>query len=245
MVCYPHVRVDRWVLWLASLISASFALVGCSSFKSDALLFAEIAKTSFGSGPDLPTPSTGLDLKYRYLMVQVNGQNPSMLALSTERQTVNGLLEVWVASDGGTIQTLNGRLSASSGLATQWISVRWVGAPVIDENIKTGEVKRLRDVMPHYTYNVADTLSLTPVNFANVPQNVMPAQGDRAHWAQYNWFQERIETHPSSMRIGDAWIALGVHRGLQSVVASYQCVDQTLCLKTARWPLETDKAGGQ
>lgn len=217
------------------------ALQACSSFKSDALLFIDLARGSLNEGPALPTPSNGLDLRYRYLMVQVAGQPAAMLVLSTEHLMPNGLLEVWVAADGSLIQTMNGRLGSLSGLSTQWSSVRWVGAPIEDPALVASvgvAVQRIRDVMPIYAYNVADVIRSEKVDFALVPRDAIPSQGNLAQWGKYTWLRERVVTSPGNMSPGDSWVALGTHRGLRGVVASYQCIDKTLCLKTARWPIE-------
>ena len=226
---------------LITLVSAAMALQACSSFKSDALLFIDLARGSLNEGPALPTPSNGLDLKYRYLMVQVVGQPAAMLVLSNEYSTPNGLLEVWVAADGSLIQTMNGRLGSLSGLATQWSSVRWIGTPIEDPTLveSVGDAtQRIRDVMPTYAYNVADVLHSERVDFALIPHHAIPSQGDLDQWGKHTWLQERVVTSPGNMSPGDSWVALGTHRGLRGVVASYQCIDKTLCLKTARWPIE-------
>ena len=132
MVINPRKWVGYSLFRLITLVGAIVALQACSAFKSDALLFIDVARQSVSAGPVLPTPSTGLDLKYRYLMVQVVGEPAAMLVLSTEYNTPNGLLEVWVAADGNLVQTLNGRLASAAGLSTQWSSVRWIGVPVED-----------------------------------------------------------------------------------------------------------------
>lgn len=217
------------------------ALQACSSFKSDALLFVDLARRSVSAGPELPTPSSGLDLKYRYLMVQVVGQPAAMLVLSTEYSTPSGLLEVWVAADGSLIHTMNGRLGSNTGLETQWPSTRWIGAPIEDPALVASvhvAVQRIRDVMPTYAYNVTDVLSSEKVDFALVPRYAMPSKGDMAQWGKYTWLQERVVTTPHNMSPGDSWFAIGTHRGRSGVVASYQCIDKTFCMKTARWPLE-------
>lgn len=231
-----------------TLASAIVTLQACSSFKSDALLFVDLARRSVSDGPTFPTPSTGLDLKYRYLIVQVVGQPAAMLVLSTEHSTANGLLEVWSAADGSLIQTTNGRLGAFAGLATQWSAVRWIGVPFEGSApVAPGSatVQRIRDVLPDYAYNVTDVFHTEKVDFTLVPRHAIPAQGDLGQWGRYAWLRERLVTSPGKLGPGDSWFAIGTHRGRPGVVASYQCIDKSLCLKTARWPLEQADTSAQ
>lgn len=185
----------------------------------------------------MPDFASGLNPQYRYLWLQVPGRQPVVLALGFEESTPSGLLETWYSSDNAFVQTLNGRLASVRGLALQWRSVQWQGQPEMG-TVSIAPVLRTRDVLPSYTYGVVDQLVSQAVSFVQVPPAVLPPVGGAAFWTQYPWFREKITTQPSHMSVADSWYAVGVHRGLRSVVGGFQCMDQKFCFTFARWPLE-------
>lgn len=216
-------------------------LLACSSVGGDALTIINAARQSTSSSSTLPDFSSGLDPKYRYLWVQAGDDRAAVLALGFEEVTPKGTLETWYATGGGFIQTLNGRLASSQGLQSQWAAVKWIGQPGLGDQIAS-DVRRFRDVLPSYVFGVEDQLHTESMPFAQVPPSVLPEFGPSGFWSKYRWFKERVVTTPGTMSVQDSWFATGSHRAQsRTIVASYQCMDQHYCLKTARWPLEPEK----
>lgn len=211
-------------------------LSGCSSVGGDASSLVKLVRQSWQDAP-MPNFSTGLNPKYRYLWLHVTDRSPVVLALGFEEVTPNGLLETWYSNDNAFVQTINGRLAAVRGLRYEWTSVRWLGQPVLSDAAAPAVV-RTRDVFPSYAFGVTDQLFAQTVSFSQVPAQVLPRVGESPYWSEYAWIKETARTHPVAQALPDAWFAVGVHRGLRSTVAGFQCMAADFCLSFARWPLE-------
>ena len=213
-------------------------LAGCAEIGGDAYLVARAVRESMGSGPPLPDFSSGLSSKYRYLMVQVNDSRAAVLRLGFEELTDSGLLESWYSNDGVLIQTLNGRLASVQGLPVEWRSVRWQGTSGLALPSESS-IRRNRDVVPGYVFDVADVMHDQASAFGDVPRAALAGQATAGYWSQFKWYKESVMTEPGSMALPASWFAVGTHRGMVGMVASYQCLEIGYCLKLARWPLES------
>lgn len=214
------------------LLASACTVAGCGSIAGDYGLVAQSLWQS-RSQPPLPTFSSGLNAKYRYLSVQPTSGIAAVFVLGFERQTPVGLAEVWYSADGVMLETLNGRISRTRGYPVQWASVVWHA----DDNA----LVRQRDDLSASTFGITDHITPTPIGFAQIPTNVWaPWQAHAARLSQFAWSHDVATTAPVAFAVPGGWVAQGEHRGLKSWVFSYQCLGSAFCVHLARWPLELD-----
>lgn len=205
------------------------SLSGCSTLLGDVGLVAQsIWQTR--AEPTLPNFDTGLLPRYRYMLVHPVGGTPAVYILGSERATPQGLWEAWYSKDGAYIETFNGQLTNLRAYSVHWASGTW--------QIQNGSTTRSRDVMGPQLFSVADVVAIQPAQASNLPASMQATLNQRAPTPnQWQWSTQVYQTTPPQAALPPAWLATGVHRGVEWVVASYQCASPTLCLRMLRWPV--------
>ena len=208
---------------------AGLSLSACSSMFGDAgLVVQSIIQTR--AEPVLPGFGSGLQPQYRYLLVHPVGGTPAVFILGTERSTPQGLWEAWYSKDGAFIETFNGQLANIRAYSVQWASGQWL----VHNNVTT----RSRDVVSQHLFSVTDAVTAQPASVASLPVPFKTTLNQHApSHASWQWSSQSYQTVPPQGALLPAWFAHGTHRGKQWVVASYQCVNASVCLRMLRWPV--------
>ena len=227
-------RFLRWggffIVCLAVMVAA------CSHDGAATLDSARYVANAFkpGGGAD-PLP-TRLDPRYRYLRVQSGEGAPSLLVLGYVDPHPLGPIEVWYSAAGEVLKLQNGRVVATQGLLTDWPSVRFERAPTPWEQVgpQGSTYLRLRDETPSYRYGVRQTVAIRPFTQAPTLQGRAPLAPQLM--AQYRWYQESVQSSDGGASV--SWFALGMHRGVKTIVFSEQCIGPHLCLHIQPWPVD-------
>jgi hypothetical protein len=210
-------------------------LTACSSSSESALNTIKLAL----KGGDFNAPlSEPVNSAFRYLKVTVYGRTAYLVLGYFEP---SNRTEVWFSAKGEVIKLQEGRLVGALGLETEWRQVQYFSLPtwseVLDKHSEwSGYFDRVRDVMPGYTVNVHDRLSLTQVSYSKVQNrlgaliNHIPANADLF------WFEES-----GADGLPTALYALHQTKPLPKVVLTYQCITSKLCLMLEPW--EPRKSG--
>jgi Group 4 capsule polysaccharide lipoprotein gfcB, YjbF len=177
-----------------------------------------------------------LDLRYRYMRIEVQGRPPVLMVMGYADNDAAGEIETWYSAGREVIKTQNGRILSTAGLETDWVAVRFpVPAPGWEAVPKDGvSFQRERDQMPGYAFGLLDGLKVTPLGMA--PVEHLPASLPLPVARTYQWFREESNAAAGNS-LPAAWYARGLHRGMQTIVYSEQCLSPSLCLKMQRWPV--------
>jgi hypothetical protein len=214
------------------LLVTTAGLAACSSLSGDYGLVVEAISLS-RQQVQLPTFSSGLNSRYRYLAVHPTGGTKAVFILGFESITPQGLSEVWYSADGVMLQTLNGRIAATRGYPFQWASVSW--------HQQGTALERSRDDLSAGVFSVVDSITTRSVGFSSVPPHAWASWVTAsAAVSQLIWVQDDITTQPATLSPGTGWVAHGTHRGANNWVFSHQCLNAGYCFSLARWPLEVE-----
>lgn len=178
-----------------------------------------------------------LDPNLRYLRVTVGGRT-ALMVLGYAEPAIEGEIQTWYSSAGELLKIQNGRIIATAGLETDWRSVRYVAVPAWGAVTRSQPVKfqRIRDEMPGYRFNIANTLLISPI----APPTDSRITGIPV--TRLRWFEER-ELNPSSEAQsvrGSARppVRYALRHGSPDVVVyGEQCLSEKLCLAWQTWPV--------
>lgn len=207
----------------------ALSVSGCASVLGDVGTVVQAIWQS-RSEPVLPGFGSGLQPRFRYLFVHPVGGTPAVFILGTERVTPDGLWESWYSKDGAFVETFNGGLTNIRAYGAHWASGQWL--------IQGTTVTRSRDVLGAQLFSVLDVAAVSSVNAANLPaafQDTLRRYASRE--SSWQWTSHTYQTQLQAVSLPPAWFATGLHRGREGVVASFQCVTPSLCLRMLRWPV--------
>jgi hypothetical protein len=170
-----------------------------------------------------------LNPNLRYLRVTVRGR-VVLMVLGYVDPSPEGNIEVWYSSEGEVIHLQNGRVVATTGLETDWRSVKSHALPGWKDVLARAplEYTRKRDEMPGYRYGITEKVVLSAVR---VPSNAKLI-GMQAR--DYRWFEETVIAAPGGLP--SARYALKVSDGVTRVVYGEQCLSADLCFSWQIWP---------
>jgi hypothetical protein len=189
-----------------------------------------LANTSQSSIP------TQLNPAYRYLRVDVASRPSALLVLGYVDPHPLGDIEVWYSSQREVIKTQAGRVIATSGLELDWRQVSFPVAPLPWAKAPhSSTYQRVRDVMPGYRMGLQEAVQVVALQ---PPPEMLPPSLP----AGVNWYRETADapsmTHSLPNALPPAWFAVKTSASSAAeVVASYQCLSPTLCLRLQRWPV--------
>lgn len=236
-VTRPLPPKSRFFCWSGFFIV--FGLVLTSACSHDTA--ATLASASFVARAAMPGNAEGalparLDPRYRYLRVQVSQATPALMVLGYLDPHPLGPIEVWYSATGEVLKLQNGRVVATQGLATDWPMVRFERAPVAwaEVGVQASTYVRLRDEIPSYRYGLRQTVAIEPYPQAPMLEGLTGIPTHVA--AKYRWYREAVQGSDGSRSV--SWFALGLHRGVESVVFSEQCIAANLCLHIQPWPVD-------
>ncbi len=197
-------------------------LSGCSTLNNPVIRTIDHVMPSWGSS------SFGLDPRYRYLRVVVNGR-----ILYPALGNVDHGVEVWYTSMREVLRLENGRVAGMTGTTTEW---RNVSIPVLPSWSDLAKMQkplewiRTRDVMPGYRYGIRDILLLRVIQ--------APASSNLADLdpASLTWFEE--EDSAKDDHLPPARYAVD---SSGAVVYGESCLSDQLCFSWQRWPVERKK----
>jgi hypothetical protein len=228
-------------LFVAALLAA-LALGGCASTRSPLMDSVDVLFATGGTGVVQSAIPEALDMRYRYLRVEVPGHPPGLLVLGYEDAHPLGPIEVWYSASRETLRTQNGRLIGSTGTLHDWLALQttppppdWAAVPA-----QGSSYVRRHDEMPGYRFGVAEQVQLRALS--GLPDLVLPATLPPDKARSYQWFRESSVAlgDPHGPALPDAWFAWGLHRGMQTVVFSRQCLAVDFCLTLQRWPVQEE-----
>lgn len=214
---------------------ASVALASCSSGSPLFDVSRAVVKQQFGSSDD-PDASAALNPSLRYLRGNAQGYSSALLVLGYVDHHPQGDIEVWYSAKREMVKTQNGRIVGTSGLTTDWPSVRFTTVPPTWDSLKQHPhtITRVRDEMPGYRYGITDQLTLSWVT--GVPPMALPASLPLDVAKSYAWVRESQSGAQDGLP--DSWYALEHIHGQYQVAYSYQCLSKKLCLNLQRWPIQ-------
>jgi len=190
-------------------------------------------------------PSTATDLskspldpRFRYLRVQFMHGPPALLVLGYVDPHPMGPLEVWYSASGEVLKLQNGRVVATQGLTLDWHRTRFESTPIPWQDIDRSGSRyvRIRDEIPRYRYGLRETVLVRPLE--QIPTFEPSSFQVLAHPHRYRWFQEAVQDAQGVSSTNK--FALGMHRGVQAIVFSEQCLAPAQCLRIQPWPLEEE-----
>ncbi|MFT4268031.1 MAG: YjbF family lipoprotein [Xenophilus sp.] len=170
--------------------------------------------------------------QFNYLRVHLGG-GEAYLALGYVDPLPEGPTEVWYSGSGEVVRTRQGRIVGTTGLSTDWRSVRFSAEPPWAAPAGGAEASahftRERDLMPGYRAGIRDEIQRVaiarPAHSRMTQQYATPVQ----------WFEERSTTLPASAALPPARFAVTRIDDQPQVVYSEQCLTQELCLSLERW----------
>lgn len=200
-----------------SVVSETLSAVWKQSF-SDELLGAKV------------------DLRYRYLRVEVQGGPLAIYVLAFIDKDPAGPIETWFSAKREVIKIQNGRIVGTSGLAIDWVSVRFPAVPPQWSDISSSPIAyvRERDLVPGYAFGLRDSMEVAPLQ--EIPSRRLPETLPMDVAQGYQWFQAIGHTSAGNTLPVEIF-AWGRHRGGQTIVYSEQCLAPEYCLKLQRWPV--------
>jgi len=193
-------------------------------------------KERFGSGTDATVTAT-LNPAFRYLRVSLSGYQPALLVLGYVDADPQGDIEVWYSAAKEVVRTQQGRIVGTAGLALDWRRVHFSVPPPAWSAVTRwpASYTRVREEIPGYRFGLTDNLSLEPV--AGPPTLALSRTLPSDVAQTYAWYRENSESQ-NLQALPPSWFALASYRGNLTVVYSFQCLSQQLCLSLQRWPLE-------
>lgn len=214
-------------------------LSGCASSSAPLTdILTAVAAEKFASGDDSTLVAKyKTNPRYRYLRIDVAGRAAALLVLGYVDAHPQGDIEVWYSAKREVIKLQNGRIVGTTGLETDWRTVRFPSAPPVWTEVSSqGDVyQRLRDAMPGHRYAISDRVELKP--WVGVPPITLPVSLTGKQASAYEWFREATPSN-TAQPLPPAWFAWGMHLGQPTVVYSEQCLSATFCLKLQRWPVQ-------
>lgn len=224
----------HWRLWAPFFFTGSLlvSLTGCTS-RSGVLGEALSGLWSYGSAG---APTAALDLRYRYMRVQLNDQKAGIVSLAFIDKDPSGDIETWFSGGREVVKTQNGRIIGTAGLKVDWTRVVYPVAPPAWDSVQSAAIKYIReyDTVPGYAFGVKVEVSVQALS--EVPAHRLPETMPLDVAKSYKWFQESANTLTGAA-LSPQLFALGSHRGRQTIVYSEQCLQPDFCLKLQRWPV--------
>jgi Group 4 capsule polysaccharide lipoprotein gfcB, YjbF len=207
------------------------SLAGCASRSS--ALGETLSALWDGSAS---APPAALDMRYRYMRIQVDGQPAAIFALAFIDNDAFGEIETWFSGNREVVKTQNGRIIGTAGLRVDWTRVTYPIAPPAWDKVQSvaTKYKREHDTVPGYAFGVKD--EVTVLALPQVPAHRLPETMPLDTAKSYKWFQEGSNTR-SGVTLPTQLFALGLHRGGQTIVYSEQCLQPDFCMKLQRWPV--------
>ncbi len=218
------------------IVLAASALAGCAG--STTAVFDSL-KYAVQRNSDLA--SVKLNPDFRYLRASIQGRTV-LLVLGYVDQHPLGPVEVWYSAEREVLRLQNGRIVGATGLTTEWRNVQLSDSPRWASILAAAfhSIKRVRDIMPGYSYGVEDTLVARP---SSPPARSSLIDVDPSSLA---WFEETIARTHRTGRPGPAFDSDAVSRfavridGTQeTVVYGEQCLSKEVCFAWQRWPVES------
>jgi hypothetical protein len=223
---------------LAVLVS-TLGLGGCAGFSSPWWDSMQALVATGGTGVAKSAIPAMPDLRYNYLRVEVEGHPPAMLVLGYLAPHPLGQIEVWYSGNRETIRTQNGRVVGSTGTVHDWHAVGFTPIPPAwsELPVQGATYNRKRDTMPGYRFGITEQIQLSA--WQGLPPLKLPESLPPAKAQQYRWYRESatVVQGQGAAALPDAWFAWGMHRGVESIVYSEQCLAPDFCLKLQLWPL--------
>jgi hypothetical protein len=184
--------------------------------------------------------SSPLNPDFRYLRVDAFGYPPALLVLGYLEPGSSGPVEVWYSAQREVLKIANGRVVGSAGLQADWRNVQFTGLPAhwdwaLDRTNPTPKFERVRDTMPGYRFGIREQISARIAVPPAYVLPVMPVPG--AVWVEESIQAENLQGQPGST-LPSAWFAIAGDGspGTAKVVASYQCLAASLCMRLQPWP---------
>ena len=209
-------------------------------FRSLCIAFAALTLSACGHTPVSRTlfeaaglgksvDTINLNPNLRYLRVTVRSR-VVLMVLGYVEPAPEGNIETWYSSEGEVLRLHNGRIVATTGLETDWRSVRHAALPSWKDMLSrsSAEFRRERDEMPGYRYGIVETVSLYTVR---VPTNARLV-GFSAR--DLRWYEETVRGAANGLP--SARYALRIKDSVPSVVYGEQCLSQDLCFAWQTWP---------
>lgn len=215
------------ILGCCTLAAFLLAVGGCTS-GGRALLAT--AAHMYGDASAETSPPQNSQL--HYLRAHV-GKREVYLALGYVDALPEGPTEVWYSGSGEVLRIRQGRIVGTTGLTTDWRSVRFSAGPswaaLASRPDTPVRFTRERDLMPGYRFGVRDEVRLAAI--------AAPARSRMAqqYAAPVQWFEESSTTVPSGDALPPARFAVARVEGEPQVVYSEQCLTRDLCLSLERW----------
>jgi hypothetical protein len=208
----------------------------CSQDGSATFDSARYLANALAPRPATELSKSPLDPRFRYLRVQVVHGTPALLVLGYVDPHPMGPIEVWYSASGEVLKLQNGRVVATQGLTLDWPRTRFESTPIPWQDIDgSGSIyARIRDEIPRYRYGLRETVLVRPAE--KIPTFEPSSAQGFTHPQRYRWFQEVVQGAQSISSTN--WFALGVHRGVQVIVFSEQCLAPAQCLSIQPWPLD-------
>jgi len=181
------------------------------------------------ASPEASAPQ--LNPQFSYLRATIDGR-VVFLVLGYVDSHTEGPTEVWYSGSGEVVRLRHGRLVGTSGLTTDWRSVRHVDEPAWSADAAgraTVRFQRERDLMPGYRSGVRDEITQIAID----PPASSGLVGRPAN--SLRWLEERSTTRPASAALPPARFALAQTGDRPEVVYSEQCLTDELCLSFERW----------
>ncbi len=172
----------------------------------------------------------------RYLRIQLEGGQPTILVLGYVDQHPNGSIQVWYSASGEILKIQNGRIVGTAGLTSNWQQVDISKAPSTWSGIGTGvQWTRTHDESPGYKYAVSDVLVVS--EWQGLPPHPVSSTLPLSVAKTYRWYVEQSSDGQSS-KLPAAWFAVSSQNGVETVEYSEQCITPDLCFSLQRWPLK-------
>ncbi|MGQ0709261.1 MAG: YjbF family lipoprotein [Rhodoferax sp.] len=195
--------------------------VGCASEGSPGLSVLRALVRGELQGP---AASPHYQPQYRYLRAQLNDFPAAYLVLGFVDPHPDGPTETWYSANGEILVLRDGRIIATTGLATDWSQVQYATWPRWTE---VGErpllFSRIRDERPSYRFGIQEQLSLQQE--PSTTAHPTPA----APIANARWLMEQTPQLPP------AWYALSPSEGQLRWAYTYQCLKPGFCLSLQPW----------
>jgi hypothetical protein len=191
-----------------------------------------------GGLPAQPNPA------FRYLKVDVAGHPSALLVLGYVESSPLGPIEVWYSANREVLKISNGRVVATAGLQADWRNVQFTGLPLdwdwalanTPNATNSQKYERVRDAMPGYRFGIREQLA---ARVATPPAKALPTVAVPGAM----WVEESVQGPPGS-DLPSAWFAVRAAstHGRAEVLASYQCLTASLCMRLQPWPVASAAA---
>ncbi len=227
----PGMRATAIVLLILT------ALLGCASAPDPFVASTSLLLNRVVGGKLDDSHNADLNPDFDYLRVQAAGQAPALLVLAYIDPRESGPVDVWVSGSQEVLKLQNGRIVGSSGLACDWVALRYPTAPPTWNDFvdaKATGYQRERDEMPGYRFNLREDVWVTPAQVPPVSKLPDFLPGEVA--AQYRWFTESVGQGGDALPT--AVFAVALRDGVWQVAYSEQCLSSNVCLQLHVWPLQ-------